>query len=952
MPQITIGKGLAFYEEAQALPGVKRVAGMVKQDIELVTGVSPAGITSGQGSGCAVLYGTIGHSPMLDALEAAGKLDLNAIRGKWECYSFQVIETPLAGIGAALVIAGSDKRGTIYGLFHLSELIGVSPLVNWNHVLPRHQDTVVLDDRVNMVSRVPSVKYRGFFINDEWPAFGNWAKTHFGSMNAACYAPVFELLLRMKGDYLWPAMWNSNFSLDGPGLENAVLADELGVVMSTSHHEPCMRSGQEYSMVRGRGSIYGDAWDYLANPEGITRFWRDGLTRNKDFENVITLGMRGENDTAIMQHATLEENIQLIRNVLKTQNQLIREIINPDVRQVPRQIVFFSETEEFFYGSKETPGLIGDPELDGVTLMLSDNNHGSTRTLPSPEMRSHPGGYGMYYHMDMHGGPHSFEWVGATYLPKVWEEMTAAYEYGVREIWVTNIGDIGTQEFGLSYFLDLAYDIDVWGGQDAAITTQYTAQWVRRNFGAAFAPADLPRIEGIITDYTRLLARRKHEKMGENTYHPTHYGEAEEVLQISEHILTECDALKTVCPQEDLSAFISLIYFPACGTANLMKMWILTGRNHLYAKQNRVAANRLADEVQTCIEADEALVNEYHTVDGGKYYGFGLSEHIGFVYWNDEDNKLPIRMYITPANRPRMIVSRVEDTEYATGFWWNGRKPQVWQDFLRPDVSQVAFDVACGSKCPISWHIETDCPWMQFSCTGGTVAENQRVTLTIDRSQITGKAAGQFAVVNEHIQEGTGAANIIVEVDNTPVSYPKGTFVEANGCIAMEAQHYTAKRDVPGGSFALLKPYGRLGTALKAFPATANFENSEERPYLEYTFAATKDGNYHVQFHMSATTPVTFEPKQYIGYSVNGGAVQVVNTVHEENRPFFGSEQWYAEGFANVKLTEAVILCHAGVNTLRFYAVSPAIILEKIVLWPDGTTLPESYLGPRESYRC
>ena len=318
---------------------------------------------------------------------------------------------------------------------------------------------------MNMVSRVPSVKYRGFFINDEWPAFGNWAKTHFGSMNAACYAPVFELLLRMKGNYLWPAMWNSNFSLDGPGLESAVLADELGVVMSTSHHEPCMRSGQEYSMVRGRGSIYGDAWDYIANPEGITRFWRDGLTRNKDFENVITLGMRGENDTAIMQHATLEENIQLIRNVLKTQNQLIREIINPDVRQVPRQIVFFSETEEFFYGSKETPGLIGDPELDGVTLMLSDNNHGSTRTLPSPEMRSHPGGYGMYYHMDMHGGPHSFEWVGATYLPKVWEEMTAAYEYGVREIWVTNIGDIGTQEFGLSYFLDLAYDIDVWGGQ-------------------------------------------------------------------------------------------------------------------------------------------------------------------------------------------------------------------------------------------------------------------------------------------------------------------------------------------------------------------------------------------------------------------------------------------------------------------------------------------------------
>lgn len=952
MPQIIVGRELAFYEEPTALPGVKRVAEMVKHDIELVTGTRPAAVCAGQGSRCAVMYGTIGHSALLDALHAQGKINLNAIRGKWECYLFQIVEHPAHGIDTALVIAGSDKRGTIYGLFHLSELLGVSPLVSWNHVWPKHLDSVVLDERVDMISKEPSVRYRGFFINDEWPAFGNWAKTHFGSMNAACYAQVFELLLRMKGNYLWPAMWNSNFSLDGPGLDSAVLADELGVVMSTSHHEPCMRSGQEYSMVRGKDSIYGDAWDYIANPEGITRFWKDGLARNKDFENVITLGMRGENDTAIMQNATLEENIQLIRNVLKTQNRLIREVINPDIKQVPRQIVFFSETEEFFYGNQETPGLIGDPELDGVTLMLSDNNHGSTRTLPSPEMRDHPGGYGMYYHMDMHGGPHSFEWVGTTYLPKVWEEMTAAYEYGVREIWVTNIGDIGTQEFGLSYFLDLAYDIDKWGGQDAAITMQYTAQWVRRNFGAAFAPDDLPRIEQILTDYTRLLARRKHEKMAADTYHPTHYGEAEEVLQISEHILAECEALKKCCAPKDQSTFISLVYFPACGTANLMKMWILAGRNQLYAKQNRVAANRLADAVQRCIETDEALVNEYHTVDDGKYYGFGLSEHIGFVYWNDEDNKLPIRMYITPANRPRMIVSRVEDTEYATGFWWNGRKPQVWQDFMRPDISTVDFDIACGSKCPITYHIETDCPWMHFSVAHGTVAENQRVTLTIDRSQITGRVTGKFAVVNEHIQEGDGAANIIVEVDNTPVDYPNNVFVEANGCIAMEAQHYFAKGDVPGGGFALLKPYGRLGTALKVFPATANFEQAEQRPYLEYAFAAAKAGTYHVQFHMSATTPVTFEPRQYIGYSVNGGDVCIVNTVKEPDRPFFGSTQWYAEGFANVKLTEAVVPCREGLNTLRFYAVSPAIILEKIVLWPEGTALPESYLGPRESYRC
>ena len=222
---------------------------------------------------------------------------------------------------------------------------------------------------------------------------------HFGGVNAACYAQVFELLLRLKGNYFWPAMWSTNFSLDGPGLQSAELADELGVVMSTSHHEPCMRSGEEYTGVRGPGSPYGDAWDFAANPEGITRFWRDGLRRNGRFENVITLGMRGERDTPLLgRDSDLRENIELLRRILKTQNRLIREEVNPDLARVPRQLVLFTEVEGFLYGTDEVPGLLGDPELDGVTLMLSDNNRGYTRTLPTAAMRAHNGGFGMYYH--------------------------------------------------------------------------------------------------------------------------------------------------------------------------------------------------------------------------------------------------------------------------------------------------------------------------------------------------------------------------------------------------------------------------------------------------------------------------------------------------------------------------------------------------------------------------
>lgn len=332
------------------------------------------------------------------------------------------------------------------------------------------------------------------------------------------------------------------------------------------------------------------------------------------------MGMRGENDTAILgKESTVEENVKLLRNVLRTQNRLIRENVNSDLTKVSRVMVLFTEVEEFFYGGNGTEGLLHEPELDGVTIMLSDNNQGAARTLPTKEMRGHKGGYGMYYHMDMHGGPMAFEWIGSTYLPKVWEQMTAVYEYGVRDIWGANVGDLATQEYGLSFFLDLAYDIEKWGGRDAAITKQYTKKWIRTQFGSLFEENILQKLEGTVWEYNRLLARRKHEVMNEKVYHPLHFGEAEEVLKVSEKMLAVCEEGRRKCPQEWQGAFESLIYYPACGTANLMKMWILAGRNALYASQNRIGANDLADEVAKCLEKDEAIVQEYHEVDDGAF---------------------------------------------------------------------------------------------------------------------------------------------------------------------------------------------------------------------------------------------------------------------------------------------------------------------------------------------
>ncbi len=955
---------LLFCGDVHEYSGVRKIAEKVKKDYQLVFGVHPKDYeyernaatqqcntcVLGDGSNVqpntVLIYGTIGKSEILRMLERDNRIDLSPIRGKREVYMIQEIAKPFSGIDKALVIAGSDKRGTIYGLFHFSELIGVSPLVNWNHVWPKQRKQILLGDDFIYISKEPSVKYRGFFINDEWPAFGTWANKHFGGMNAECYEQIFELLLRLKGNYLWPAMWDSNFNLDGPGIKNAELADEYGVVMSTSHHEPCMRSGQEYSFVRGADSVYGDAWDFWKNREGITNFWRDGLRRNASYENVITMGMRGENDTAIMAGATLRDNIQMLRDVIATQNALIHENVHSNLDEVPRQIVLFTEVEEFFYGNAEVQGLIGDKELEGITLMLSDNNFGSTRTLPSEEMRNHKGGFGMYYHMDMHGGAHSYQWIGSTYLPKVWEQMTAAYEFGVRDIWVVNIGDVGTQEYGLSFFLDLAYDMEKWGGTYTGITKDYTSKWVHQQFANIFAEEDLSAVEDIMWAYTSLLAKRKHEVMNDKVYHPVHFGEADSIVSQCNFILEKCQELKGKCAEKNRAAFISLLFYPACGTANLMKMWIVSGKNHLYADQNRVEANLLADSMERFEEYDEALVNEYMTVDDGKFDGLGLSEHIGFTTWNDEDCKYPQRVYIRPANQPRMIVCREKDEHYLTGDYWRD-KPQVWTDALRPDVNEIHFDIACASKDRIHYKIDTDCAWLHFSSYEGEVEVNEKVTVFINREKLGEYEEASFTVTNV----GSAAkATIILKVRSVSENTPRNSYLLCDNYVSMDAAHFHRKKDTNEAGFQVLEPYGRIGSAIKYFPVTANFEKIPEKPSVEYDFYVDEGGAYDIIFHMSATTPVVFERKQYIGYGLNGEEIHIVNTVEDETRPFFLSAQWTKEAYSNSKTVVVGTNCRAGQNTLAFYGVSPAVVLEKIVIVKKGERLPESYLGPEESY--
>jgi len=325
-----------FMVEPEAFEGVKRIAQKVAGDFEKACGTLP-GITENIQSGeSLVIFATLGRSPLMDKLIHEGKFDPSGICGKREVYQIKFLEEPFKGVSKTLLVCGSDKRGTIYGMFALSEFIGVSPLHFWGDAEPVCRERIEITKEAEIVSKEPSVKYRGFFINDEWPCFGNWASSHFGGFTAGMYDHVFELLLRLKGNYLWPAMWTSSFPLDGPGSLNEELADIYGIVMGSSHHEPCLRASEEWDKVRGSESVYGNDWNYYTNKNGLLRYWEDGIKRSGKYEKIITIGMRGERDSSMLgENSSLKDNIDLLKDIIKNQRELIKKHVNPNIGEVP-----------------------------------------------------------------------------------------------------------------------------------------------------------------------------------------------------------------------------------------------------------------------------------------------------------------------------------------------------------------------------------------------------------------------------------------------------------------------------------------------------------------------------------------------------------------------------------------------------------------------------------------
>ena len=555
-----------IYVDSNDYPGVIRAGNDLRADINRVTGQIAKVLNTEAALGKnTIIIGTIGKSPIIDRLIKDGKIDVNQIAGKWESFIIQVVPEPLPGVESALVIVGSDKRGTIYGIYDVSEQIGVSPWYWWADVPVQHKDALFVKAG-RYVQGPPAVKYRGIFLNDEAWALSPWVKEKFGDYNSKFYTKVFELLLRLKADYLWPAMWNNAFDEDDPN--NPRLADEYGIVMGNSHQEPMLRAQKEWDRRHSK------KWNYYTDANTLQSFWREGVRRNKNYETIISIGLRGADDTPMIPNGTVAESMALLVKIVNVQRKIIAEEINPDVTKVPQLWCPYKEVQEYYEKGLRIP--------DDVTILWCDDNWGNIRRLPTLEERKRSGGAGIYYHFDFHGGPRSYEWLNNTQIVKVWEQMNLAYNYGATKIWIVNVGDLKPMEFPMEFFMTFAWDPQRWPKEKIS---EFTRLWAQREFGPQYAD----QIADIVSKYTKYNARRKPELIDPNTFSIVNYREADTVVADFNAITAKAEQIYQDLPDSAKDAFFQLVLYPTKACARLLSFMSLRAKTNYTLSKNAQA---------------------------------------------------------------------------------------------------------------------------------------------------------------------------------------------------------------------------------------------------------------------------------------------------------------------------------------------------------------------------
>lgn len=800
---------------------VQKAASFLQQDIEAVTGKKPEIVNElPKSTKNLIILGSIDKSSVIAQLISNKKITVDKIKDKWDAYLVKSVAAPLTGIGNALVITGGNKRGVAYGAFELSRQMGVSPWYWWADV-PVKKHNAVYVKPATTISDAPKVKYRGLFINDEAPAFSGWTKEKFGGVNHLVYEKIFELILRNKGNYLWPAMWGNAFNDDDT--LNPILADKYGVVMGTSHHEPMLRAQQEWKRY-GKGR-----WDYDSNEVVLKDFWRKGIQNMGSHESIVTVGMRGDGDMPMTRGTATA----LLERIVKDQRDIIEDVTRKPASETPQLWALYKEVQDYYDKGMRVP--------DDVTLLLCDDNWGNIRKLPRLTDKPRKGGYGIYYHFDYVGGPRNYKWLNTNPLPRVWEQMHLAYEYNVRDIWIVNVGDIKPMEFPISFWFDYAWNPEKIGADDIK---KWSENWATEQFGPAYAKD----IADIMAKYGKYNGRRKPELLDDKTYSLENYDEAVRVTEEYNELEKRAEKINNQLPPQYRDAFFQLVLHPVKACSNLQNLYTKLASNKFAAAQKDPLANKLADEAQQLYIKDSLISVEYNTLANGKWNHMMDQTHIGYTYWQQPPrNRMPaIQRVEAGAVRPEPAASRM---------------------------------VATTSSYSI------------------------------------------------------------------PASVKGNVFFELNGCVSMEANHFTRAVNTNGITWKVLPDLGKTGSSISPFPVTAAIQKpGGNSPHLEYDVYINKADLIKVQCYFSPTLNFHNDEGLQYGVSIDNEQPQIISINKDDNNNRIW-EGWVANSIIIKSSVHGA--ASAGRHTVKIWMVNPGIVLQKVVLDLGG--VKPSFLGPPET---
>lgn len=924
---------------------MKRAAELFAADVEAVTGRRPQ-VTSATGeTGPAVIVGTVGGSALIRRLSEAGKIDTAPLEGAWERYLIQTVANPLPGIRKALVIAGSDRRGAAYGLFTLSELIGVSPWYWWADV-PVKKHAALHVDAPPTYSQTPSVRYRGIFLNDEDWGLTPWASQTFeperGNIGPRTYAKVCELLLRLKANYLAPAMHPVSTSFNQIP-ENKLVADTFAIVMGSTHCEPLLLNTASEWDTKTMGP-----WNYDKNKEGINRVLTQRVRENSPYENVYTLALRGLHDGAMSTTLPMHEKVRMLQQALLDQRRILAENIDRPVETVPQAFTPYKEVLEIYSNGLELP--------DDITIVWPDDNYGYMKRLSGVREQRRTGRSGVYYHVSYLGVPHSYLWFSTTPPSLMYEELRKAYDTTADRLWLVNCGDLKGSEMQVSLFLDMAWDI---GRFTADNVVTYPARWLAGIFGEAY----YDRLEAMTREHLRLAFPRKPEYMGwgyhwnrfdhnceqltDTDFSFTNYDEAQRRLEAYRQLGARAEALLHEIGDEARPAFYQLVYYPLRGAELMNRMTLGGQRNRWYARQGRAATNAVRDEVQRCYDSLQVITRGYNSLLGGKWnHMMSMRQNYDGVsaYFN-----LPHLATHDAAGAPRLALQVAgEDVTGARAF----HALPAFDNYLRRTYPVEIYNRGGGT---LAWTAHASEPWVVLSKSAGKTADEERITVGIDWEKAPSGNAVPAQIV---FRAGEQSEKVLVSLFNPTApsrAELRGIYVENNGCVSIPAAGCHRVRENDRIKITAVEDLGIEGPALQLGDPTAPLQifRSRDVPCAEYDFYAFDAGSVDVYTYVLPTFPLHADRDFRIGENTNtdtkysvqidDGALATPSSSHVEY-----SQVWFESVLRNCAVNKSTLhIDKPGRHTLRIRVGDPGIVLQKIVL--DFGGMKRSYLGPQST---